>query len=58
MDNTCDTCNKEGQERFLCRENDCIYSIVTKTIDPVLTTMPLKKAKTVVLPNVRIHTLP
>lgn len=53
MDDTCDTCNKEGQERFLCRENDCIYSIRTKPIEPVLTTTPLKKAKTVVLPKIK-----
>lgn len=53
MDNTCDTCNKEGQERFLCRENDCIYSIRTKPIEPVLTTTPFKKAKTVVLPKIK-----
>ena len=53
MDNTCDTCNKEGQERFLCRENDCIYSIRTKPIEPMLTTTPFKKAKTVVLPKIK-----
>lgn len=54
MDNTCDTCNKEGPERFTCRENDCIYSIITKPIEPVLTNTPLKKAKTVVLPKIKI----
>ena len=63
MDNTCDACNKEGQKRFICRENDCIYSIKTKPIEPVLVTASItgstpvttlfKKVKTVVLPKIK-----
>ncbi len=60
MANTCNKCNKEGSDRFLCREDDCIYSFVRDRVTPISVSdvtpkdIPLKEVKEGVLPEIKI----